>query len=137
MSRTFSFPQKVLFKHCDPAGIVFYLRYFEIMNDCIEAFFDDALGTPWEVLHINAATPTVAIETAFPNRIQHGDLLDISLAVTHVGNTSLGLHLHARCNDQIRFEAKLTLVYVSSQGRPQRWPDTLRDAFMQFLGDDT
>lgn len=36
----FTFTQKVLFKHCDPAGIVFYPRYFEIINDCIEAFFE-------------------------------------------------------------------------------------------------
>ncbi|MEL6103010.1 MAG: acyl-CoA thioesterase, partial [Pseudomonadota bacterium] len=27
---SFQFLQKVLFKHCDPAGIVFYPRYFEM-----------------------------------------------------------------------------------------------------------
>jgi 4-hydroxybenzoyl-CoA thioesterase len=42
----FSINQKVLFKHCDPAGIVFYPRYFEMINDCVEAFFDE-IGTPF------------------------------------------------------------------------------------------
>ena len=35
---SFTLTQKVLFKHCDPAGIVFYPRYFEMINDCVEAF---------------------------------------------------------------------------------------------------
>lgn len=136
MNRTFSFPQKVLFKHCDPAGIVFYPRYFEMMNDCIEAFFSDALAAPWEVLHVDAATPTVAIETTFGSPSHHGDHLDISLRVTRLGNTSLGLHLHALCKGKSRFEATMTLVYVNSQGRPQEWSDTLRGTLIQFLGDD-
>ena len=38
--------RKVLFKHCDPAGIVFHPRYFETVNDCVAAFFD-ALGDPF------------------------------------------------------------------------------------------
>ena len=136
MSGLFSFPQKVLFKHCDPAGIVFYPRYFEMMNDCIEAFFSDALDAPWETLHIDAATPTVAIDTTFRSPSHHGDYLDIALAVSRVGKTSLGLYLHARCSGQSRFEATSTLVYVNSKGRPQPWPDTLRDALIQFLGGD-
>ena len=34
----FEFRQTIGFKHCDPAGIVFYPRYFEMFNDCVEAF---------------------------------------------------------------------------------------------------
>jgi 4-hydroxybenzoyl-CoA thioesterase len=137
MSRIFSFPQKVLFKHCDSAGIVFYPRYFEMMNDCIEAFFSDALDAPWEILHINAATPTVTIDTTFSNPSHHGDLLGIALTTSRIGKTSLGLNLNAQCNGQSRFEAAITLVYVNSRGRPQPWPDMLRSKLIQFLGDDT
>ena len=43
----FTYPHKVLFRHCDPAGIVFYPRYFEMMNDTVEAFFGTALDAPW------------------------------------------------------------------------------------------
>lgn len=137
MSRIFSFPQKVLFKHCDPAGLVFYPRYFEMMNDCIETFFDSALNTPFEVLHKDGATPTVAIETTFRTPSHHGDMLDIRLTVTRVGNTSLCLHLSALCNSQSRFETTSTLVYVDTNGRARRWPDRLRAALTQYAGDDT
>ena len=34
----FTMPQKVQFKHCDPAGIVFYPRYFELLNDTLLGF---------------------------------------------------------------------------------------------------
>ena len=46
----FLHPQAVLFRHCDPAGIVFYPRYFEMLNDCVEAFLDTELGIPVDIL---------------------------------------------------------------------------------------
>ena len=52
----FRFKQKVLFKHCDPAGIVFFPRYFEMMNDCVETFFDEALGIPVSYTHLTLPT---------------------------------------------------------------------------------
>ena len=47
----YEFHQKVLFKHCDPAGIVFYPRYFEMMTGCVEHFFVEVLATPFKTLH--------------------------------------------------------------------------------------
>ena len=32
------------FNHCDPAGIVFYPRYFEMTNSVVENFFPDEVG---------------------------------------------------------------------------------------------
>lgn len=32
---------QIEFNHCDPAGIVFYPRYFEMVNSVIENFFAD------------------------------------------------------------------------------------------------
>ena len=55
---SFAFPQKILFKHCDPAGCVFFPRYFEMINDCAEAIFDEVIGVPYEEIHIKAGVPT-------------------------------------------------------------------------------
>ena len=33
----FTAEMTVAFRHCDPAGIVFYPRYFEMINDFVEA----------------------------------------------------------------------------------------------------
>jgi 4-hydroxybenzoyl-CoA thioesterase len=128
----FSFSQKVLFKHCDPAGIVFYPRYFEIINDCVEAFFD-TIGTPFETLLKTAGIPTAEISAAFMAPSRHGDQLVISLDVMRIGGSSLELAFQAFCLDDQRFSAKSTLVYVNAIGLPQRWPDPIRSALTPYL----
>jgi len=56
----FTLQQKVRFQHCDPAGIVFYPRYFEMINATVEEWFAQRLGVPFETLHgaLGAAVPT-------------------------------------------------------------------------------
>ena len=43
--------QEITFRQCDPAGTVFYPRYFEMMNDAIERFFRDIVGWPYRQMH--------------------------------------------------------------------------------------
>lgn len=132
----FNYLQKVLFRHCDPAGIVFYPRYFEMVNDCVEAFFAE-IGSPFEDLHGDAALPTARIETVFQAPSRHGDMLQIGLDVLRVGGSSLSLELNAVCDGQARFTATPVIVYVNAQGRPQRWPDNMRTAFSPYLRSNT
>jgi len=129
----FTYPQKVLFKHCDPAGLVFYPRYFEMINDVVEAFFDDALHCPFEKLHEIANVPTVHLDTTFNTPSRHGDRLIITLDVLRIGNSAVDLSIIARSGDQIRFAAKSTLVYINKFGKPTRWPDDLRAALTPHL----
>ncbi|KAJ55822.1 thioesterase [Actibacterium mucosum KCTC 23349] len=119
----FEFPQKVLFKHCDPAGIVFYPRYFEMMNDCLEAFFEAQLDMPWHLLHRAGAVPTAQIETRFTAPSRHGDRLLLRLQVTRVGRSSFSYEMVATCDDEQRFVTTGTLVNVNETGRPAPWPE--------------
>lgn len=128
----FSYPQKVLFKHCDPAGIVFYPRYFEMINDCVEAFFDE-IGTPFEVLHKTAAVPTAQIEVKFTAPSRHGDHLNLTLAVTHLGTASLSLAISATSGDEQRFECTSTLVHIGTNGKALKWPDLIRSALTPYI----
>ena len=123
---TFTIAQKVLFRHCDPAGIVFYPRFFEMINDCVEAFFEEQLTTPFASLHGVACVPTVTIETTFSAPSRLGDTLFINLSPTRIGRSSLGLNFVALCGEEPRFSADSTLVYTNANGRPQSWPDNLR-----------
>ncbi|TNJ41227.1 thioesterase family protein [Phaeobacter sp. B1627] len=122
----FSMPQKVLFKHCDPAGIVFYPRYFEMMNDCVEAWFSDALEWPLEEIHYTGGVPTANIETRFAAPSHHGDQLTLHLRVTKLGRTSLTYEMTATCEAALRFKTEATLVYVDTDGRPTPWPAPVR-----------
>ena len=124
--------QKVLFKHCDPVGIVFYPRYFVMINDCVEAFFDE-IGTPFKTLFLAVGIPTVKISTTFHAPSRHGDQLVISLEVVGIGTSSLKLSLSGSTDTEQRFGAESTLVYINISGRPQKWPDPIRNAFTPYL----
>ena len=128
----FDYPQKVIFKYCDPAGIVFYPRYFEMINDATEALFDEVFGCPWEVLHATGNIPTAEITAQFTAPSRHGDQLIIEIEATKLGRTSLGLSFHARAGEETRFRARLTLVHIAKDGRPTPWPAPLRAAIETF-----
>ena len=132
----FDYPQKVLFKYCDPAGIVFYPRYFEMINDATEALFDQRLQCPWEKLHVNGNIPTVEITTRFTAPSRHGDDMTIRVVGTRLGRTSLSLAFQASCGSEARFSAASTLVYVAKTGRPAPWPDPLHAALSSFVGEN-
>ncbi|MEO0387235.1 MAG: thioesterase family protein [Pseudomonadota bacterium] len=135
MPKTFEMPQKVLFKHCDPAGIVFFPRYFEMMNDCVEAFFDQALGLPFETLHRRFAVPTAAIETEFRRPSRHGDALVLSLRTASLGRSSWSYRMTCRAGDEIRFLTRATLVQIDSAGKPTPWPEALRQTLTDYEAD--
>lgn len=120
--------RKVMFKDCDPARIVFYPRYFEMLNDTVECFFDEVLGCPFEALHLGHAVPTARIDTQFKSPSRLGDWLDITLTCTRLGRSSLNLDFTVTCGDELRLTAASTLVYVGSNGRPLPWTDALRNA---------
>ena len=128
----FRFPQKVLFKHCDPAGIVFYPRYFEMINDCVEAFFEKVLSAPFEELHKSGAVPTAQIQTRFTAPSHHGDHLVMNLSIIAVGRSSAEYQIVASCADQRRFETNATLVHVDAGGKPTSWPDELGAKLRDF-----
>ena len=119
--------QKVMFKHCDPAGIVFYPRYFEMINDCVEIFFSDCLGTAFESMIPESGVPLVSIQADFLAPSRFGDNLQFRLTINDIGRTSLKFALHVSCASETRFTASGTIVHVLSTGVADPWPPALRE----------
>ena len=133
LSMMFSYPQTILFRHCDPAGIVFYPRYFEMINDCVETFFAQVLDWPFEVMHPEAGVPTVTISVDFTAPSRHGDRLELKLRPVALGRCSFDFEIIADCQGQTRFKARSTLVHVDASGRPQSWPPEIRNQLSSHL----
>ena len=133
----YEMPQKVLFKHCDPAGIVFFPRYFEMMNDCVEAFFDEALGWPFESFHQVAGIPTASIATKFMAPSRHGDRLMLGLHITRIGGASFDYLMTARCGDELRFQTNATLVHVDNTGKPSAVPESIKQRLRNHMKEQT
>lgn len=119
---------RIEFNHCDPAGMVFYPRYFEMTNSVCENFFDQVLGYPYSRIAVDqgGGVPTVRLGAEFLRPSRLGDLVDFDLEVLRIGGSSLDLRITGRCGDELRMRADLRLVWISPEGRATRWPEDLR-----------
>ncbi|WP_103336215.1 acyl-CoA thioesterase [Pseudotabrizicola formosa] len=125
---------RVEFNHCDPAGIMFYPRYFEMTNSVAENFFRDVVQEPYEaMMDRREGVPTAKLETTFHKPSRLGDLLDWRMEILRLGASSLNLRMEAHGPDGLRITAALTLVFVGSAGRPQPWTDAMRLAIRSFM----
>lgn len=125
--------QEVRFRHCDPAGIVFYPRYFDMINDVVEAFFEAVLGYSFVDMHPEHGVPTVKLDVEFKRASRHGDRLLFCLEPKNVGKASLDLHVRAVCDAQTRFIADITLVHIEKPIKSKPWPDSVRHKLISLL----
>lgn len=121
----------IRFRHCDPAGIVFYPRYFEILNDVVEDWFA-AMGRGFADMMgaSGVAVPLAAIEAEFlaPSRL--GDLLRAVIDVRTIGRTSCALAVDLYGEDgatRVRFRPTIVCVRRETL-RPEPWSEALRAA---------
>ena len=135
MSQTFTTTRRVRFADCDAAGIVFFPRYFEMLNGVVEDWFAGPLGASFRELHLkrHVSVPTAAVEARFiaPSRLE--DELTFSLTVIRLGGASCGLRHVIECDGQRRFEATQTIVYVGRSLKPEPWPEALRPRIAPFV----
>jgi 4-hydroxybenzoyl-CoA thioesterase len=125
---------QVEFNHCDPAGIVFYPRYFEMVNSVVENFFAEALGYSFRRIHLDAGcgVPTVHLEADFHAPARLGECLDFILAVDHIGTSSLRLTIGATHEAKARIGVKSTLVWIGPDGESAPWPREIRERLTRF-----
>ena len=125
---------RIEFNHCDPAGIVFYPRYFEMTNSVVENFFRDVVRQPFEAMMVlGTGVPTARLEVAFHAPSRLGDLLDWHLEVRRLDKSALDLGIGAHGPDGPRLTVALTLVHVNDKGRPTAWTDQIRTWIADFM----
>lgn len=119
----------IRFQHCDPAGIVFYPRYVEMINATVEDWFAEAIGISFHAIHVelNVAIPAVALEVGFTAPSWIGEVLNFKLEVERLGTSSVVLNISAHHDGEARLASKLTLVMISKKDyRPRAWPEDFR-----------
>lgn len=124
----------VRFEHCDPAGLMFYPRFFALVNEMVEDWFA-ALGASFKSMHVNRrkGVPTVAITAEFDRPTRIGDRLAQSLRVEQIGAASCTLLHEASVDGATVARFQHTIVHVDLDGMiPERWPDDLRKAMSAY-----
>jgi len=132
--------ERVRFGHCDPAGIVFYPRYFEMLNAVVEDWISEGLGVSYAELlgPRRVGLPTVSLKTDFKRVSRMGDELVQRIAIRRLGRSSLTLDVEFAGPDGLRVTFEQVLVCTSLQThRPQEFPADLRAALERAQGVST
>jgi 4-hydroxybenzoyl-CoA thioesterase len=110
----FTKTEKIRFKHVDYAGIVFYPRFLEMLNDLVEDWFEEALDRPFSKIHETNGIPTVDLKVQFKKAARIGETLTKSLWVNHLGGASVTCGFKFEDdNGKTCLEGEVTLVNVA------------------------
>lgn len=111
--------KNIRFSHCDPAGIVFYPRYAELCNEVVEDWFREALAVDFNSLHEThrLGIPAVKLEVEYHAPSVYGEVLDYTLAVAELGNSSMVLTVNSQCRGQARVSIRLKVVLMDMDTR--------------------
>ncbi len=118
------------FSHCDPAGIAYYPRYFELCDHVIEDWCEQVLGVSRRRLHLELGMglPTVDVRAQFTAVSRLGDILDFELLVEGYGNSSVEFVITVTSGGETRFVVHYKQVLIDmSKTKSTNWPQEWRD----------
>lgn len=116
------------FAHCDPAGIAYYPRYFELCDAAVEDWTAAVLGLDRRTMHgdLGLGLPTVSLNAEFAAPSRLGDLLDFTVRITRLGKSSIELSIEIACAGEARCAVRSTLVLIDlASARARPWPTEL------------
>jgi 4-hydroxybenzoyl-CoA thioesterase len=124
----------VRFSHCDPAGIVYFPRYFDMFNSLIEDWYGEELKQDLvSLIAKKLVTPFVHIECDFKIPSRMGDVISLTLLVERVGRSSLGVAVVCHCDGVERLRARMVTALISTvTGKPAAIPQDLRSAIEDY-----
>jgi len=139
MEKAFTKKETVRFQHVDFAGIVFYPRFLEMLNNIVEDFYDEALNMPFKNIHKTGGIPTVDLKIQFKKAARLGDVLTKYLWVKKLGSSSMTCGFKFEHQDgSTCLEGEVSLVRVEfNDGRDEikssPFPDDMRAKLEQYL----
>lgn len=126
----------VRFGHCDPAAMVYYPRYFEMINGFVEDWFAVGLEAsfPRLLYDKDIMVPTVHFTVDFKRASHFGDRLSFKLVVASIGRTSCHLDIAASCRDELRMTVRQVIVFIDRTKRtPVRIPVGIGRRIRRFM----
>jgi 4-hydroxybenzoyl-CoA thioesterase len=124
------------FAHCDPAGIAYYPRLFELCDAAVEDWTAAVLPAPRRDMHeqLGLGLPSVDLRAEFVAPSRLGDLLSFAVAVERLGRSSIDLRIDASCGGEPRFSISCRQVLMRlASGRSEPWPAPWRARIEEFV----
>ncbi|HXK53574.1 MAG TPA: thioesterase family protein [Hyphomicrobiales bacterium] len=129
-----SFP--IRFTHTDPAGFVFFPRYFEMFQAVSEDWFSGPLGVRFAdmVMLSRVGQPTAYIECQFIKPCILGERLTLTIYLERFGTSSLDVRFVGSIDGELRLVARSVQVLLSMKsGRPVPFDDTMRKRMAAYM----
>jgi 4-hydroxybenzoyl-CoA thioesterase len=133
-------PIDVRFGDCDPAGVVYFPRFFDWFHQAMESWFDQALNLPYSEVLERYGFPAVHTEADFIKPSRMGERIQIQLRVGRIGASSFRLDYEVVGPDdepRVRGNTVVAMIGVlpdqSDHFRPVRIPAELRDKIRSFI----
>jgi 4-hydroxybenzoyl-CoA thioesterase len=106
---------RIVWGDCDPAGIVFYPRYFEMFDTSTTALFERALGmTKYQFVkaYESVGYPMVDTRARFLLPTRYGDDVVIETTVTEIRRSSFDIRHRLMKDGELAVEGFETRVWV-------------------------
>ncbi len=132
------------FGDCDPAGIVYFPRYFDFFHQAMETWFPAGLGFGYDefVRVRKLGFPAVHSEADFERPSRFGEQIEIHQRVTRLGRSSLGFAYEVHGGGQRRATGRSVCVVMDlapaspGHGKAVAMPEDLRARILAFgVGD--
>ncbi len=136
MNKVFGVEYPILFSHCDPAGVVYFPQFFDLLHRTMEDWFNFGLEERFAdlIMAKRLGVPTVKTHVDFVAPARFGDMLRVELRVLRLGRASVELGVDSFVDGQPCFKARHTICVISLQTRKAvPIPDGLRARMQAYV----
>ncbi len=126
----------IRFSHCDPAGIVYFVNFFDMVGGVVEDWFREAIGLPFQEMHLERRVgfPIVNTGCEFFRPAHLGDTLRLELSIAKLGRTSIEFAIRGSVGAEEKFRARHKVAMVSLDDfRAMPIPEDMRAKMRAYL----
>ena len=136
MALPFARERLIRFSHCDPAGIVYFVHFFDMVSAVVEDWYREALGVPLQEMLASRRVgfPVVNTSCEFSRPAHLGDTLRLELAIAKLGHSSIEFAIRGVVGPEEKFRARHKVALVSLDSfRAQPIPPDLRAKMQPYV----
>jgi 4-hydroxybenzoyl-CoA thioesterase len=136
MAQAFTTERKIRFSHCDPAGIVYFVNFFDMVSGAVEDWFGEAIGFTFNEMHIQRRVgfPIVNTGCEFFKPCHLGDRLVLALTIAKLGRSSIEFSVAGSVAGEEKFRARHKVAMMSLETlRALSIPTDLREKMLPYV----
>ncbi|MBI4822345.1 MAG: acyl-CoA thioesterase [Deltaproteobacteria bacterium] len=127
------------FGDCDPAGLVYYPRFFEWFHDTFESTFAAIAGVPYNdvVMRDRVGFPAVNLAAEFKRPVRFGDRVQVEVFLSRLTERSATFEYRVRGESGLCATASVKVATMDMDGAGSAvFPEAIFRAFLPYVESD-